>query len=107
MEIKTEQFEGGVSVSVIGRLDSVSSTTLEQYLLPLVSSEPRLALDLSGVEYVSSAGLRVLLLMTKTGKRTSCNFIVCGVRSNIHEVIKLSGFDAILSIKPTIKDVFA
>ena len=107
MEIKTEKIEHATLISVQGRLDSSTAPNLETHLLPLVLTEQLLVLDLSGVEYVSSAGLRVFLLIAKTCHKNPCDFVICGLRKNISQVIEMSGFSSILKIKATREEAFA
>jgi anti-anti-sigma factor len=107
MEIKTEKIKHVTLICVQGRLDSSTSPNLETHLLPLVLTEQLLVLDLAGVEYVSSAGLRVFLLIAKTSLKNPCGFVICGVRDNIAQLIEMSGFSSILKIKATREEAFA
>lgn len=104
MEIKTERFEKGVSVLVNGRLDSLTSPLLENHILPMVPLEKKLILNLANVEYVSSAGLRVFLMIAKTSNRYPCDFVLCEVNENILNVIEMSGFGSILTIKANLQE---
>ena len=107
MEIKTEKIKHATLVSVQGRLDSSTSPNLETHLLPLLLTEQLLVLDLAEVVYVSSAGLRVFLLVAKTSHKNPCNFVICGVSNNISQVIEMSGFSSILKIKATLEEALA
>jgi stage II sporulation protein AA (anti-sigma F factor antagonist) len=102
MNIQTEKVDDGVVVRVHGRIDSVTAPSLEAQLLPLIAENKKLILDLSAVEFVSSAGLRVFLVLAKAGNRNQCKFIVCGASESIGDVIEMSGFGAILTIVPTV-----
>jgi anti-anti-sigma factor len=107
MEIKTERYENGVSVLVNGRLDSLTSPLLESHILPMVPVEKKLILNLANVEYVSSAGLRVFLMIAKTSNKHACEFVLCEVNENILSVIEMSGFGSILTIKGNLPDALS
>ena len=107
MEIKTEKINHVTLISVQGRLDSATSPNLETHLLPLVLTEQLLVLDLAEVDYVSSAGLRVFLLVAKTSHKNPCDFVICNLRPNISKLIEMSGFSSILKIKETREQAFA
>jgi anti-anti-sigma factor len=69
-----------------------------------VLTEQLIVLDLAEVEYISSAGLRVFLLIAKTSNKNPCDFVICSVRDNILQLIEMSGFSSILKIKATLED---
>lgn len=104
MEIKTEKVKHAILIGVQGRLDSLTSPNLETHLLPLVLTEKLIVLDLAEVEYVSSAGLRVFLLIAKTCNKSSCDFVIFGLQDNIYQLIEMSGFSSILKIKQTLEE---
>ena len=84
-------------VAVEGRLDTITAPELEAKLKDLFASVKNLEFDFEKLEYISSAGLRVLLTAQKTmnakGKMTICN-----VNSDIMEVFDITGFGDILTI---------
>ena len=60
---------------------------------------PRLAVDLSKLEYISSAGLRVLLVVAKKVQQAKGKVVLFGLAPNVREVFSISGFDQIFSIR--------
>jgi anti-anti-sigma factor len=89
---------GGHMVAVLsGRLDTATSLTAENTLLPLVQNGMVIA-DLSEVGYVSSAGLRVLLKAAKQARGFGGRFVLCGLRSSVLEVFEISGLDKVMPI---------
>jgi anti-anti-sigma factor len=99
MDIMQEQVGRVWVVSARGRLDSVSSRVFAQQLEPLVAGfEPRLLVDLSGVDFVSSAGLRAVLGLAKKIKTGKGAFALCGVQPPVHEVLDITGFTHMLDI---------
>lgn len=84
-------------LKVIGRLDTVSSPQLET-LLNELSNMDGIILDFEKLDYISSAGLRVLLLAHKTFSRKS-GLTVKNVGDAVMDVFKVTGFDDVLSIE--------
>jgi len=81
-----------VVVTVSGRLDASTAPEAEKVLTEsMAAAEPRLVLDLAGVDYVSSAGLRVLLATAKRVKRERGRLVLCGLQEQVREVLEMSG----------------
>ena len=92
--------DGAVATIVLsGRLDTASSPKLQEQLLPLFAAHKCVKLDIGGVAYVSSAGLRVLLMGAKAAKSSGVMQIVTGVSAEIMEVFEMTGFSDILTIE--------
>ncbi len=84
---------------ITGRLDSSSSPAFEAQVLPSVRpGANRIVLDFSNVEYVSSAGLRVVLLAAKQTRATQGGFAIFGMSQPVHQVFKMSGFARIIPL---------
>ncbi len=99
MDVVEKRMEGVVVLSVKGRLDSNSSDEFEKMLLGRVEEgENRFILDFHDLDYISSAGLRVLLKATKELKKTSGQMCLCSIRDYIQEVFDMSGFSTFLPI---------
>jgi anti-sigma B factor antagonist len=99
MNLTTETQDGRTVAAIGGRLDSSNAGAFEQALLPLIGAElGALIVDLTGLDYISSAGLRVLLLAGKTSKASGVGFALCGLKPHVREVFDLSGFSQILNI---------
>ena len=86
------------TVRISGRLDSVSAAELENHLNELLSDTELLVLDLKNLEYISSAGLRVILGVNKkmTGNRRC---VIINVRDAVMEIFEVTGFADILTIE--------
>lgn len=87
-----------LTVAITGRLDTNSSPKLEAELRQSVDGVTELVFDFSEVEYISSAGLRVLLAAQKVMKRKGSMKLV-GVSDEIQEVFEITGFSDILTIE--------
>ena len=87
-----------LTVAITGRLDTNSSPKLEAELRQSVGGVAELVFDFSEVEYISSAGLRVLLAAQKVMNRKGSMKLV-GVSDEIQEVFEITGFSDILTIE--------
>lgn len=102
MRIVEEPFGSGVVVRPIGRLDSTTAPVAEQAIRDaLARSGHRLLLDMGDLDYVSSAGLRVVLAAAKQSSAASGKFLVCDLKPQVRQVFELSGFTRIIAIVPT------
>lgn len=99
MEIVERTEEGVRCVALSGRLDSNTSRELEQKLLPMVDEEgSRLLVDLTDLNYISSAGLRVFLLAAKRSKKQQSKIVLAALSENVREVFDISGFSTLFTI---------
>lgn len=99
MEILEERQDGVVVLAPRGRADSTSSATLEAALLrQLDAGHTRLVVDLGGVEYISSAGLRVLLMLAKK-LQGGGHLVLCAMPESVRLVFELAGFLPIFEIE--------
>ncbi|MCL2108445.1 MAG: STAS domain-containing protein [Oscillospiraceae bacterium] len=98
MEITKVQYADTCILALSGRLDTVTSKQLQDALTetaPLVSA---IELDLAEIAYISSAGLRVLLLGEKNAKATGKTFALKNVTPDVMDVFNMTGFSNILTI---------
>lgn len=92
-------------IRFLGRLDAITTPELEkQVFLFIDRGQHKLLLDFSGVEYISSAGMRLLLSMSKKLKNVSGQMVLCSPTSNVMDVFRMSGFDHVLQISPNESD---
>ena len=94
------QSENNVTIaSVEGRLDAVSAPELESQLSTVIDDgQTSLILDLSGLEYISSAGLRVILTTAKKLKTVQGKMALCNLQETVQQIFEISGFCSILTI---------
>jgi len=81
-----------------GRLDTVSAPKLQEVLIPELSNVKVVELNFTDLAYVSSAGLRVLLMGVKTATAKGSQQIISGVSPDIMEIFEMTGFADILQI---------
>ncbi|MDP1880609.1 MAG: STAS domain-containing protein [Parachlamydiaceae bacterium] len=102
VSIKSENKGDILIVRMSGRLDAISSSSAERYVFDHINAgEIKILFDLSGIDYLSSAGLRMLLSVTKKLKTLSGKLVLFAVTLNVMDVLKMSGFDHVLDISVT------
>jgi anti-sigma B factor antagonist len=88
-----------------GRLDSKTSTEFDERITETIESGTRrLVINFEGLEYISSAGLRVLNKANKKLKKSEGVIVLCCMEDYIREVFEISGFDTFLPIVPTVEE---
>lgn len=104
MQIAEERIGTAQVLRPSGRLDGTTAAAFEQTLLARLDPAPeRLVLDLAELEYVSSAGLRAILVAAKRAKAAGCALAVCRARDHIREVFEVSGFGSVLRLHGTLQ----
>ncbi len=88
-----------LTVRLAGRLDTETAPQLQQFLDGALADTAELRLDMEGLAYVSSAGLRVLLAAAKRMDRSDGTMVVEHVSREIREVFAITGFDEILTLE--------
>jgi len=107
MDISENSRDGAVVMTAAGRLDSSTASVLEAVLPARAKEEKSLVLDLAAVPYVSSAGLRVLLIGAKAAKAAGHRLIITGLSTAVREVFDISGFSKIFSIETDVDSAIA
>ncbi len=101
MTIATETTPTATIVALQGQLNSANAGTIEAEVLGLVSGGARnLVLDFAALDYISSAGLRMVLVVAKRLKQEGGLLVLCGMQPHVREVFDISGFLAILNVEP-------
>ena len=90
------------------RLDGGSSPAFEQELEQYIEAGDRLfVLDLSGLEFISSAGLRVLMVVARRLKACGGRLVLCSLQKPIREAFDISGYSTIFDVFPTYDEAVA
>ena len=98
MNIEPKKDGGKLEVKVSGRLDTTTAPELDEYLKQSLEGVDELIIDFSDLEYISSAGLRVLL-SAQTTMNTQGSMTVKGVNDIVMEIFDVTGFTDILNIE--------
>lgn len=100
MEIPQQQAGEVIILAPAGRIDSSNAKAFETGVLGAIDAGNRqLLLDLAGVDYMASAGLRVLLLAAKRLQGLGGKLVLCGLADRVREVLTIAGFTALLDIR--------
>ena len=104
MEINQKEENGIVFLAFKGRLDGTSAVEAEEAINTIFKGENnRLLFDFEFLEYLSSAGLRVVLGAAKEIKRRDGKFVLCALNAYVKEVFEVSGFGAIIPIADSVE----
>ena len=98
MTIEIKKAAEATTVEIVGRLDTITAPELDKALNENITDTKALILDVTGLEYISSAGLRVLLSAQKK-MQTIGPMKVTNVREEVMEVFEMTGFADILTIE--------
>ena len=107
MEIQIEKRDKIYIVRMIGSLDGVTSSEAQEKLMPLVQAKCCLALDLSKCNYISSAGLRLLMMLAKQINTQGGRLALAGVCAEVKDVMDITGFINFFKIYDTIDEIIA
>ncbi len=99
MELIEETHGRVVVVTARGRLDGSTAQAFGARLEKLATApEPRLLVDFSGIDFVSSAGLRVVLTLLKRVKSANGKLALCAVQAPVKEILDITGFTPMLDV---------
>lgn len=87
-----------VELRLEGRLDAIAAPAAQKTLLQIATEYESMELNFSQLEYISSAGLRVLLMLQKQANRVGGQLCLSNVNPAIMEVFEMTGFSSILRI---------
>ncbi|HUQ20683.1 MAG TPA: STAS domain-containing protein [Gemmatimonadaceae bacterium] len=107
MEISTRTSNDIHIVAIAGSLDSGSSPEAQKALDSVLAGAKKVALDFSRLDYISSAGLRVLLGAAKKLRASGGALRMFGLNQSVREVFEISGFATILAVYPSESEALA
>ena len=107
LEIHVDDAAGVTVIRLVGSLDTATSAAALERLHALVKPQGRMLLDCAGLNYVSSAGLRVFLTTTKKLTAAGGALRMCGLNETVKEVFEISGFLTIFKVFPSSADALA
>jgi anti-anti-sigma factor len=100
MNTKIEEIDGKYVATLEGEMDTAAALETEETLKPLYTSEGKdVIIDCTGLEYIASSGLRILLGILKGAKASGSRVIMRGVNDDIKNVFKLTGFISIFEFE--------
>lgn len=111
MEFSSRSFADIVVAVPAGRIDHEAARPFEQALAPLleqaVTVNAGLVLDFAGVDYISSVGLRVLMVAAKKARARGAHIAVTTLHPVVAEIFAISRFDSVLAVFPSVRAALA
>ena len=99
MEVTIQTQEGKTLVTLNGRIDTTNADRFQQDLAPLMQGDkPDIEMDCSGMEYTSSQGLRMFLMLQKSVMARGGSLMLRNMRPLVREVFDITGFSNIIKI---------
>ena len=108
MQITTTNEAGASVIRVEGSMDAISVAEFDaEWKKVIEEGSTRVVVEMGGLEYISSAGLRGILMLAKTTKMKGVALAFAGMRNMVSDMFKLSGFLTILSVHPDVPSALA
>jgi anti-anti-sigma factor len=107
VDISSRRLADVVVVMPVGQIDHPNAQQLQQALAPILdqaaASRTPLVLDFTGVEYISSMGLRVLMVAAKQMRAGSARIAVAALRPVVEEIFEIARFKHVLEVFPSVR----
>ena len=111
MQVSIHRHADATVLSLVGRIDHQTASQLEASLVPLLAAagvnRSALVLDFAGIDYISSVGLRVLMIAAKQMREHQAQLLVAALQSVVVEIFAISRFNRILTVTATLDDALA
>jgi len=108
MEIKVRQEKQLAIVAITGSVDTLTSGEVTSFLSQQIEDgKKRLIVDLSQVDFMSSAGLRAILVALKESRQQGGDLSLAGAQPGVERILKMAGFTNILKAYVTVKEAIA
>lgn len=104
MEITSENINDITVLNFSGSLDTSTAPQAEEQVNPFLSDDAKIIIDLSGTNYVSSAGLRVFLATAKRLGAVNGSLCICNANEVVKEILEISGFTTILDVQDSLEE---
>ena len=104
MEITKKEEGGIVQIEIVGRLDAASATEADETVAGILNDgASKLLFNLGQLEYLSSAGLRVLLAAAKKIRLIEGKVVLCSLTEYVKEIFEVSGFESLIPIADSVE----
>ena len=111
MELAQARYADVLVVSVGGRVDHTNAEPFKAGLWPMLAGcradGDQLVLEMTGLEYISSAGLRVLMLAAREVKAQAGTLVICGLQPVVREIFEISRFNVVFRVLPDLPRALA
>lgn len=102
MQVLSTKLEGITVISVHGEIDGKTAAQAQEAILPLMPAGEGLVLDMVGVGFMSSAGLRMMLLLYRQGASKACTMALAGLSEDIRDTMDATGFLNFFVVAPDV-----
>ena len=100
MTTKVEEIDGKLVATLVGELDTAAAADTEKALMPLLNSDGKeIIIDCTGLEYIASSGLRLLLSVLKKAQDVGSHVVLKNVNDVVKDVLDLTGFVSIFDFE--------
>jgi anti-anti-sigma factor len=103
MEVVETRYDNILVMRIVGRVDSSVAAQLGEKVRAVIARDSRIIVDLSAMDYVSSAGLRSFLMLAKGVKANHQRLALCALRPEIVEIFDLGGMKELFEIYDTVE----
>ena len=107
IDINLEKIQNVTVIELLGELDSNSAAMVQEWILAQVGRNERIVLDMTRVTYMSSAGLRILLLLYRRIQDNDGRMVVAGLHDEVRDVMAITGFIDFFNTSDTRQDAIA
>ena len=99
MDVSINQQDGKTLVSLVGRIDTTNADQFQKDIAPLMQGDnPDIVMDCSGLDYTSSQGLRLFLMLQKSVGARKGSLVLKNMKPQVREVFDITGFSNIITI---------
>jgi anti-anti-sigma factor len=99
LDLNSEYDDDVLVLNPSGRIDGATAKEYEEALLDRIANgHSKILMNCEAIEYISSAGLRVLLMTSRRAGEAAGKLVLCAVKDHVHDVFKHSGFAEIIPI---------
>jgi anti-sigma B factor antagonist len=98
MEVKFNKQDSTLTVAISGNIDTVTAPELDSQLQENLSGIKDLILDFAAVDYISSAGLRVILMANQQLEDADGTMTIKNANDDVRDVFEMTGFDSLLNL---------
>ena len=104
MELTTTNRDNVTIIRIDGQLDGNTSVEAQNQIMPLVTENSRIVIDMGGCEYISSSGLRVLMMIGKQLAKVGGKGVLTQLSEEVKDVMEMTGFSHIFKNYPNLED---
>jgi anti-sigma B factor antagonist len=106
MQIDVTTSDGILLAAITGRVDANTAPQMQEELAPLVGPAVRMVIEMEGVQFMSSAGLRTLLLLHRDLEEADGRLVLVGVMDDVRDIMSMTGFLEHFTVCETLDEAY-